>query len=76
MHEVTGVFLGVIFVLSNEMVYSRFGIACVAMVTDRSLFLVLKCYEVYKFLRDFNWILFSQMNWVKQLPLKNSSTRI
>ena len=61
MHEVIRVFLGVIFVLSNEMVYSRFGIACVAMVTHGYVVLVLKCCEAYKFMREFNWILFSQM---------------
>jgi translation initiation factor eIF-2B subunit delta len=49
MHEVTRVFLGASAVLSNGMVYSRVGTACVAMVAHAFRVPVLVCCEAYKF---------------------------
>ncbi|KAL2935512.1 Translation initiation factor eIF-2B subunit delta [Bienertia sinuspersici] len=49
MHEVTRVFLGAASILSNGMVYSRIGTACVAMVAHSFRVPVLVCCEAYKF---------------------------
>ncbi|XP_051140964.1 probable translation initiation factor eIF-2B subunit delta isoform X2 [Andrographis paniculata] len=49
MHEVTKVLLGASSVLSNGMVYSRVGTACVAMVAHQFRVPVLICCEAYKF---------------------------
>ncbi|XP_031500245.1 probable translation initiation factor eIF-2B subunit delta isoform X2 [Nymphaea colorata] len=49
MHEVTRVFLGAASVLSNGIVYSRVGTACVAMVAHAFRVPVLICCEAYKF---------------------------
>ncbi|EPS62180.1 hypothetical protein M569_12613, partial [Genlisea aurea] len=49
MHEATRVFLGASSVLSNGVVYSRVGTACVAMVAHQFRVPVLICCEAYKF---------------------------
>ncbi|XP_019104612.2 uncharacterized protein LOC104892066 isoform X2 [Beta vulgaris subsp. vulgaris] len=49
MHEVTRVLLGAASVLSNGIVYSRIGTACVAMVAHSFRVPVLVCCEAYKF---------------------------
>ncbi|XP_021761255.1 probable translation initiation factor eIF-2B subunit delta isoform X1 [Chenopodium quinoa] len=49
MHEVTKVFLGAASILSNGIVYSRIGTACVSMVAHSFRVPVLICCEAYKF---------------------------
>lgn len=50
MHEVTKVLLGASSIMSNGMVFSRVGTACVAMVANQFRVPVLICCEAYKFL--------------------------